>query len=389
MTTNRFDIKNHTTKIYTKLVLLVCLIAICVSTTMAQEPNTKTEKQAPRGSKIFIQTLSGEIKIIGWEETKIQVQTDDEDIPVAIKEEGNKFIISPTGSYRHGNVDLVVKVPKYVDMEISGVKSGELSIENVLGTTSVEMTSGELHISKSGALNLTLSSGDINLDQVGATSIKLKQGDISLANANGTVNISNFNGDISVNNVQGELLCKSASGDIDLSNITGRVSVTTSNGDVKLSNIGNDTQVCTLSGDVSGECIRGRADINNVNGSIILESITSDVQAVTVSGDISIASSIRPNVRYSLKTTSGDISLSTQKEPPGFTAELSSYEGDIETDFELKIDSNTKNTIRNGQEINKNIIGRYGDGQAQLKLATFSGTVKLSKKSSKSSAKCE
>jgi DUF4097 and DUF4098 domain-containing protein YvlB len=384
---------NKTIKNCTKLILLVFSLILCFSLAMAQEPSQKglREKQVPQGSKVFIQTLSGDIKIIGWEQSNLEVSTDDEDrdVPlVSVKEEGNKFIVSPTNLYR-GSLDLTVKVPKYVDMEISGFRTGDLSIENIVGTTTLEMASGEVHASKMGALNLTLSAGDIKIDQVGTTNIKLKQGDITLANANGSVNITNFNGDISVNKVQGELLCKSASGDIDLKDIAGRVNVTTSNGDVKLSNIGSDLQVCTLSGDITGNCIKGRVDVNNVNGSIILEAITGDVQATTVSGDINIASVIRPNVRYSLKTTSGDISLSTQNDPPGFTAELSSYQGDIQTDFDLKVDFHTKAAGKHHQDINTNITGRYGDGQAQLKLATFSGTIKLSKDPLKSFSKCE
>src|SRR5439155_13319571 len=69
---------------------------------------------------------------------------------------------------------------------------------------------------------------------------------------------------------------------------------------------------------------------------------------------------------------------------PGFTATLSSYGGEIETDFPLNVES----PLQRGA-INRRIIGRYGDGQAQIVLDSFSQGVKLSKASAGALKDCK
>ena len=85
------------------------------------------------------------------------------------------------------------------------------------------------------------------------------------------------------------------------------------------------------------------------------------------------ASRISDNGRYRLKTISGEVELTMQPDPPGFTATLTTYTGEIATDFPLKVDG-----IR-GPQHNRKIIGVYGDGGAQILLDSFSGSVRIIK----------
>jgi hypothetical protein len=68
---------------------------------------------------------------------------------------------------------------------------------------------------------------------------------------------------------------------------------------------------------------------------------------------------------------------------PGFTATLSSYSGSVETDFPLTLDP----ALQRGS-INRRLTGRYGDGQTQITLESFSQGVKLTKAAPESSNDC-
>ena len=63
-------------------------------------------------------------------------------------------------------------------------------------------------------------------------------------------------------------------------------------------------------------------------------------------------------------------------DPPGFTALLSSYRGQIEDGFALKA-VKTAASPPDHKNPNNRLLGRHGDGQAQLTLDSFDGRVRL------------
>ena len=68
----------------------------------------------------------------------------------------------------------------------------------------------------------------------------------------------------------------------------------------------------------------------------------------------------------------------------GFTATLTTYSGEIETAFPLKIESPMQ-----GGPINRRITGVFGNGQAKLLLDSFSGTVKIVKANAAALKECK
>lgn len=381
---NTFNYKNYC--LLVKLSILVLLIIGCFSqTVLAQHDRSGIiEKKIAQASKLVIDNSFGDLTIVGWDKPDLEAVADDE-TPLTIKEEGNKVILSAQEFNKHKCFDMSVRVPKNISLEITDKKSGEVSIENITGSTTLVMVSGDVHISKVGNLDVNLSSGDIHAIEVATATLKLKRGDIYLENALGGVNIVSFKGDISIRNIQGDLTCKSIVGDVSLSNVTGLANLSLSSGDVNALNLGSDLLVSSINGEINANCVKGRVEINNASGSIDLKNVSDDVQVVTVSGDISLESAIRPKGRYSLKTTSGDISFLMQDNPPGFSVDLFSYHGEIITGVELKIETN-KIESKQGQET---LVGRYGDGQAQIKLSAFTGDVTLSKGYKNSPSPCK
>lgn len=381
MSTNSFVITDRAMNIRTILTLLALMLLLCFSKVMAQQPpadhNNILEKRVTPGSKVLISTHTGSLAIKGWAEDRLVVEAGnpDDQALITIKEEGTTFTVSVIDSRRHRPIDLTVKVPKSVNLDVVTRGQGDMRLEDVEGATSLDISVGDLTVQNAGALTLVMGSGDVHIEQVESANLKVKQGDISLERAKGSVQINSFKSDVSVKEVGGDVSCKSIDGDISMSQIQGRVSISTANSEVQLSNIGNDLQISALNGDVQAECVKGHVDINNANGSITLANITDDIQATTVSGDISFAGAIHSKCRYTLKTTSGDINVKLPSDSLGFTANMSAYSGDIDNDFMLK---SIRDEIK-GEPNGRNIIGSYGDGQIQIKLDTFSGTVTLAK----------
>jgi hypothetical protein len=184
------------------------------------------------------------------------------------------------------------------------------------------------------------------------------------------------------------------SGDVDIENVNGLVNALVTSGDLSVSNAGGDVRAVLISGDTSIKCVKGRTDVNSASGSIILSSISGDVDAVTVSGEVSFTGQLRSSGRYRLKSTSGDVYMAISPNSPGFITTLSSYNGDIETEFPIKIEPSMPELANPspgqpgpGQQqarpvqrpVNRRVFGRYGDGQTQITLDSFSGSVHLKK----------
>jgi DUF4097 and DUF4098 domain-containing protein YvlB len=133
-----------------------------------------------------------------------------------------------------------------------------------------------------------------------------------------------------------------------------------------------DVRVLSLSGEVEVECVTGRVNVNNTSGSVALARVGGDADATTVSGGIRFEGALRADGRYHLKSMSGEVEMSLAPNPPGFTALLSSYRGQIEDGFSLK-----KALKSSPNAVNNRVLGRYGNGQAQVTLDSFDGRVKL------------
>ncbi|MBA2733581.1 MAG: DUF4097 family beta strand repeat protein [Acidobacteria bacterium] len=181
-------------------------------------------------------------------------------------------------------------------------------------------------------------------------------------------------GDVILKNV-GAVEVRTRTGAVGVDNTSGLVDVVTASGPVRVRHVRGDVRVLSIGGQVEIECARGRVNVDSASGLIRLDNIFGDVDANTSNSDVFFTGALRKDGRYHLKSMSGAVEMSLRDNPPGFTAALSSYRGLIENQFQLKI----KQASPPEEAINRRIIGRYGDGQAQITLDTFDGKVKLSK----------
>jgi hypothetical protein len=251
------------------------------------------------------------------------------------------LIYVPLTPGRHGDRDITlnIKLPRYATIESVESLTGDIEVSGMDAPVAVNTTNGQISV-------------------VRVASVKA----------------STRHGEIIAREVKGDAVARSTNGDLTLENIGGDVDAAATNGSLSVRNTAGDLRANLTVGEVVAYCIKGRAEVNTVSGAIQLFGVSGDVDAVSTSGEVTFAGRIRAGGRYRLKSISGGIEVHIQADAPGFTATLTTYNGDIETLFPLKLDS--QGSVGS---INRRIIGRFGDGSAQLILDSFNGGVRLAK----------
>ncbi|GAB3346643.1 DUF4097 family beta strand repeat-containing protein [Lysobacter tyrosinilyticus] len=169
-----------------------------------------------------------------------------------------------------------------------------------------------------------------------------------------------------------ELSVDSVSGDVSIIGAPGEATINTVSGDLKL--ILNSPKVSTVS--VSGDVdLRGR-----LNGDVHVESVSGDIEVNghqssvrklsgnTVSGDMSIGTGLTSGGRIGLESVSGNLTLRT---PANLSAQVhgESFSGDLDApDVQV-------NRPKHGP--GSSFEHRYGNGDGEIKLESFSGDTRL------------
>lgn len=220
-----------------------------------------------------------------------------------------------------------------------------------------------------------------------------------LTPARGDITVTNIDTPIVVTssgNVQtykvGAIEISTHAGNVNARDIAGRVNISTVTGTIVIKDAQGDVRAISISGPISIECARSRAEASNTNGAITLSDIGGDVDAATTGGSISFIGAIRDGGRYRLRSMAGGIRMLIQKEPPGFMANLSSYQGQVIVDFPLKSEL-AANTVagdlpQSRTQPARRVTGQYGDGDARIILDSFNGTVQLGRAPAESFIKC-
>ena len=226
-------------------------------------------------------------------------------------------------------VHLNVKLPRHVELELIEVNRSEVEVKGV-----------ETLITVSGRRSA------VKLRDVGAVEVRTERGPVEVNGASGLVDVITTDGHVHIGNVKG------------------------------------DVRAVSLSGRVEVRCVRGRVNVSNTQGAIVLAGVDGDVDATTVNSDVSFDGPLREEGRYHLKSMSGAVGMGVRGNAPGFTALLSSYRGAVESDFKLGPRQPPKGVA------GTRLLGRHGDGRAQITLDSFDGLVKLSRLTRDSAEGC-
>jgi hypothetical protein len=231
-----------------------------------------------------------------------------------------------------GSISLNVKMPRYAKLETLEVRSGDVNISDIDGPVSISSGSSNINVNRVGALEVRARSGNINVDGV--------EGLVYIAATSGTITVRRTKGDV---------------------------------------------RATSINGNINIHCIKGRVDASNARGGIILGGVEGDVDASTTDADINFVGAIRPQGRYRLKSMEGRVIMAIPENSPGFTAVLDSYNSDVVTTFPIT----TETLVGGSMRVNRRIVVKQGNGDAQITLDSFGQTVHLTKLATGATNACQ
>jgi DUF4097 and DUF4098 domain-containing protein YvlB len=130
--------------------------------------------------------------------------------------------------------------------------------------------------------------------------------------------------------------------------------IETVNGSVTVSNFTNITKISAVNGNVMASNLRGTANLSTVNGQV-----NADFDRVD------------PASRINLSTVNGTVSLMIPSDVNA-TIKADSLNGNITNDFGLP--------VRKGQYVGRDMYGRVGSGETQIKLSSVNGRLSIARK---------
>jgi len=206
-----------------------------------------------------------------------------------------------------------------------------------------------------------------------ATSVQLESisGTIQMEEHLNRVNAKTVSGNIKLNNIKGKVEVKTTSGDVVIGNVQGDLAWSSTSGDLDLASLVGDLDLHTTSGSVSGQEINGEIKAGSVSGDLaFLDSQGNLADLHTISGDIRAELKVidKDASGMSLSTVSGGITLYLP-EDASFDLDISTVSGEINTGFQVLIDSVSERKLQ----------GKVGTGSLILELKTVSGDISLRK----------
>ncbi|MGB7207427.1 MAG: DUF4097 family beta strand repeat-containing protein [Pyrinomonadaceae bacterium] len=130
--------------------------------------------------------------------------------------------------------------------------------------------------------------------------------------------------------------------------------VETVNGSVTVSNFTNTTKISAVNGNVTASNLRGTANLSTVNGEVVAD-----------------FDRLETGSRISLETVNGRVNLVIPSDANA-TLKAESLNGNITNDFGLP--------VRKGKYVGRDLYGRVGTGEVQIKLESVNGPLSVTRK---------
>ena len=151
---------------------------------------------AGRTPKIEIESINGDLSLVGWEGDDILLKADDDELTVS--QDGDQVQITCKD-------DLSMRVPKGSNIMIHRI-GGDASVRGVMGT-----------------IELKEISGDLSMRDVITVAIDTVHSDFSLRGAKGSLSVRKAGSDVSIRDVDGSVSIESVSDDLALRDVRGSV----------------------------------------------------------------------------------------------------------------------------------------------------------------------
>ena len=170
--------------------------------------------RADPNSKTLVRSVSGDLRVAGWERLEILAKTTGEDLNVNVSD-GN-IVISCDD-------DLILYLPSQSELIVENV-SGDASLQALKGAIFLNNIGGDLSLNDVLGASSDSISGDVTLRNVGSINLGKSHGDLNLRNGRGDLSAELINGDASVRDVAGNVNLDQMEGDLYLRNVRGSVS---------------------------------------------------------------------------------------------------------------------------------------------------------------------
>ncbi|MBB1059187.1 DUF4097 family beta strand repeat-containing protein [Marilutibacter spongiae] len=295
--------------------VLASALFVAALPALAGTPINETRPLDPRGS-VDIDNLKGRIEVRAWDRAEVQITG-------TLGKGVEKLEI--TGDKRH--LDIEVKYPN------RGSGLGFF-------TSSDKSEPSDLVVMVPLRANLEIDSVSADIDVAGV--------------APDSLSIDTVSGDATVAGAPGELSVDSVSGDLKLTVNSRNVSIDSVSGDIRLSG--------RLDGEVAIDSVSGEVEVR------VIDSQLRRFSGETVSGDFDLRTALAPNARIDIESVSGDVDLHFPRSLSA-TVKASSFSGDLSAP-----DANIERP-RHGP--GASFTHRYGGGDADINLESFSGDVTL------------
>jgi len=245
-----------------------------------------------------------------------------------------------------------------------------------------------LRVPVATSAEVTCEQGDILVDGLkGDQTLVANHGDARVTNVEGLVRIHKSGGDTEVRQVKGSVELDGHGQDVQVGNVSGTVTV---NGEypgslefqdvaqtIRFTSSRTDMTAQKLSGRLSievgsldGTGIDGPFEINTKAKDITLDGFKHALTITDTTGDINLHAAVPPTHPISVESKKGDIEL-TLPSGSNFQIEAVSHHGEVDSDFSgpsIKV---------NHEGDAPSIMGSYGKGGPQIRLATEYGAIHI------------
>lgn len=288
---------------------LVLALFVATLPAFAGTPVDKTIATAANG-RVQISSIAGSIKVTAWNRNEVHVSG-------TLSREAERLAVEKTS----GGVSIRVVMPEHT----SGNLEGSHLVIQLPAASQVEVHTVSADIDAAG-----LDGSSVRLESV--------SGSVALASRSANIYASAISGDVSVTG--------SAPGaTIDAHSISGKVGIERVTGTLRAGSTSGSIQ---LSGD------------NSLQGA----------KLDTTSGDIRFAAALGTGGNYEFHSVSGNVVLSLPKIPAA-TFDVSSFSGDIDTDFGPKPQRTSE--FAPGKEWHY----QSGSGNTDIRVRTLSGDIRI------------
>jgi hypothetical protein len=146
--------------------------------------------------KIKIETVEGDLQLVGWDNDEILIRGDDETI--TLQQNGDDVSVKCQD-------DLALNVPKNSQVHILTV-NGDMSVRGLVGDLEADLLNGDVAIRDAGRVALGAVESDFNLRGArGDVHVKSVGGDASLREVNGSLTLDFVSDDLAIRGVGGNL----------------------------------------------------------------------------------------------------------------------------------------------------------------------------------------